>query len=265
MQRLRDAARKTEQGVEFWLARDLAEILAYPEWRYFERAIERARDALTHGGHVASDHIVATTKMVSLGSGSRRQVADYFLSKAACYLIAMNGEPSKPEVADAQIYFAEQAHAAEAQAKADYDHKRLESRDRVTKASKRVAAVAQDHGVQRFGLFHHARYEGLYEMSRTELERIKGVPAGADLLDHLGSLELSANAFQMELASEKIVQAGKSGEAHAITLNREVAQGVRKAMREQIGYGPEKLPTEPEPIDAVKARALGKSSTKRVN
>jgi DNA-damage-inducible protein D len=264
MTRLREAARKTPEGADFWRARDLAVILNYPEWRYFERAIQRARDALTQAGIEALDHIVATTKMVTLGSGSERQVGDYFLSKGACYLVAMNGDPSKPEVADAQIYFAEQAHAADARAQAEQDYKRLESRERVTKASKRVAAVAHDHGVQRFGLFHNARYEGLYEMSRAELERVKQIPEGSNLLDHLGTLELSANAFQMELASEKIVQAGKSGESHAIRLNLEVAQGVRKAMKDQIGVGPESLPTEKEAIREVKARALGKLPPKRL-
>jgi DNA-damage-inducible protein D len=217
--------------------------------------LQRVRDALANNGENPSHHIARTGKMVVIGSGAEREAADFFLTRAACYLLAMNGDPAKPEIADAQAYFAVQTRRAEIRDEAnERDFKRLESRERVRIAAKRVAAVALDKGVQRFPLFQNARYEGLYEMSSREVHAKKGVPDGESLLDHAGPLELAAHAFQMELATEKLSNDLRSGEAHAINTNRDVARSVRQTMIDEVGHGPEKLPLEGEPIKAVEAR-----------
>ena len=95
-----------EHGAEFWSARDLQPLLGYSQWRRFEQAVERAITSCETSGNNPENHFAGAGKMVDLGSGSQRQVDDYHLSRFACYLIAQNGDPRKPEIAQAQKYFA---------------------------------------------------------------------------------------------------------------------------------------------------------------
>lgn len=98
-------AQQTEEGVEFWLARDLQSLLGYDEWRNFTKVLEKSKTACEISGHKIADHFVDVNKMVSLGSGSQREVDDLMLTRYACYLIAQNGDPKKQEIAFAQTYF----------------------------------------------------------------------------------------------------------------------------------------------------------------
>lgn len=113
MQKLEEIRRETAEGVEFWLARELVTVLNYSSFAKLEPVLSRVRDALSHNGLNPSHHIARTGKMVLIGSGAKREAADFFLTRAACYLIAMNGDPSKPEIADAQAYFAVQTRRAD--------------------------------------------------------------------------------------------------------------------------------------------------------
>jgi len=102
-----DNIRKVDKnGIEFWAARDLQELLGYSKWDNFKLAIDKAKMACESVGAMASHHFADIGKMVSLGSRAERNIDDVALSRYACYLIAMNGESSKPEIAAAQIYFA---------------------------------------------------------------------------------------------------------------------------------------------------------------
>jgi hypothetical protein len=102
-----------EHGRETWSARDLQELCGYAEWRKFENAIERAKIATTNAGYDVIDHIVGADSMVNIGSGAQRPAADWKLSRFACYLVVMNGDPRKPEIARAQEYFAVKTREAE--------------------------------------------------------------------------------------------------------------------------------------------------------
>jgi DNA-damage-inducible protein D len=106
-------AQQTESGIEFWLARDLQQLLGYSEWRNFVLVINKAKTACDVSGHGIVDHFVEVNKMVELGSGSVREVPDLMLTRFACYLIAQNGSSSKNEIAFAQTYFAVQTRRAE--------------------------------------------------------------------------------------------------------------------------------------------------------
>lgn len=198
IRRLEALKRSSRKGVEFWLAREIYPVLGYATWARFEAVVERAVGALKGNGIDPTDHIAQTSKLVGIGSGGERRVGDLFLSRAACRLMAMNGDPAKPEIAAAQAYFFVQTHRMElADAKTD-DEKRLELRDKVAQSHRVVSGVAHQAGVRgnMQGVFHDARYKGLYGMSLREVKKRKGLGDKDQLYDFAGPLELSANDFQ---------------------------------------------------------------------
>lgn len=253
IERLEALKHLTDDGTEYWYAREIHALLGYPVWDKFDPVLKRAGDAFRGNGIDPSHHIAQTSKMMGLGRGAIRQGIDFFLSRTACRLIAMNGDPSKPEIAAAQAYFVVQTHRMEEADRRAEDRKRLELRDKISKSHKRVSAVAQDAGVQRQGLFHDAKYQGLYDLPLRAIRRRKGLGENEQLYDRAGPLELSANDFQMNLAADVIEKESVRGETHAITRNREVALEVREAMKRQGATLPEDLPLE-EPIKEVRKR-----------
>jgi DNA-damage-inducible protein D len=254
MDRLEGAKRQSTSGAEYWFAREVSVLLGYPTWREFENVIDRARASFEGNGIDPSQHIVLTHKMVGLGSGAQRQVEDYFLSRAASYLIAMNGDPTKAEIAAAQSYFAIKTRQMELLEEQETpDERRLAARDRVTQSFRRVSGVAKSVGVQRQGLFHDARYQGLYGRGTRDVKRLKGLGDKDNLFDFAGALELSAHEFQMNLAADVIAKGEAKGEAQAIAVNKRVGQHVRSTIQASGGTVPEHLKLE-EPIKAVKKR-----------
>ncbi|QBR71611.1 DNA damage-inducible protein D [Beijerinckiaceae bacterium] len=255
MARLEQVKRESSTGVEYWHAREINEILGYPNWREFENVLSRARDAFRKNGVDPSHQIVLTHKLMGVGKGAKLRGDDYFLSRSACYLITMNGDPSKPEIAAAQAYFAVQTRRMEEQDAQSSDEKRLELRDKVAQSHKLVSGVAQEAGVRSAmqGVFHDARYQGLYGMNLKDVKRKKGIPEKLPLYDVAGPLELSANDFQMNLAAEVLKQENVKGEQSAIRTNKSVADRVRKAMKDSGATLPENLPIE-SPIKELKKR-----------
>ena len=126
MERLESSRRATDDGAEYWMARELGPILGYETFAKFEAVVSRASDALSNSGESSSHHIVQTVTMMGRGGGARTEGRDYFLSRAASYLIAINGDPSKPEVATAQAYFASKARQMEMEEALAEDLKRLD-------------------------------------------------------------------------------------------------------------------------------------------
>jgi len=102
-------------GTEYWSARALAPVLGYEKWERFSDAIDRARLACANSGQNTEDHFPVAGKMVTLGSNAQRNIQDIELTRYACYLTAMNGDPRKPEIASAQMYFATRTREAELQ------------------------------------------------------------------------------------------------------------------------------------------------------
>ncbi len=224
----------------------------------FEGVIERAREAMTKIGVDASQQIVGTNKRVGRTGTPHR--ADFFLTRGACYLVAMNGDPSKSEVAAAQAYFATQTRKMEQQEEPQSDDvKRLELREKVTGSMKKVSGVAQAAGVEssRQGIFHVQRYLGLYNARSAEVKAAKGLKRDENLFDRAGPLELSAHDFQMNLAADIISKEGVRGDKAAIQKNLEVAQQVRKTIAESGGTMPEALPLT-EHIANVRKRVTGR-------
>lgn len=235
-------------GAEYWSARELMTHLGYIDWRNFERAVEDAKKACTGSGQKLTDHIVEANKMILAGKGAERLVSDYFLSRYACYLVAQNGDPNKPEIASAQTYFAIQTRRQElSDQEVTPDLKRIEVRTQLKESNKRLSGAAKEAGVRSrmFGVFNDAGYKGLYGGKGVkDIKLMKGVPDNEDLLDRMGATELAANLFRTTQTEERLRQENIQSETTAINIHSEVGRGVRNTIVKLGNPLPEDLPTE---------------------
>jgi DNA-damage-inducible protein D len=249
--------RISKKGTEYWRARELQTLLGYEQWRRFADAIERARAACRAIGVNTENHFATTGKMVGIGSGATREAADHFLSRHACYLIAMNGDPTKPEIALAQTYFAIQTRRQELADLEDPVKARLEMRERLTAETKGLASAASKSGVTQMGIFNDDGTRGLYGgLGLAAVKKRKGLSEKDRLYDHVGTSELAAHYFKAEQTREKLVRLGVKGQAAAGKVHHDVGAEVRKAIKANGNKAPEDLPAE-ESIKKV-ARAYSK-------
>ncbi len=245
-----------EHGAEYWSARDLQSMLGYSQWRRFEDAIKRAMTSCETSGNHADYHFAGAGKPIAGGKGAIQVVDDYHLSRFACYLIAQNGDPRKPEIANAQKYFAIQARRQELSDQAAADLERLELRKQTSEEFKALSGAAQDAGVQSrmFGVFHDAGYKGLYGgLSGAAIKAQKDIPEKDNLLDRMNATELAANQFRMTQTRDKLAREGISNQAQAIQTHEQVGQEVRDAIKRIGGTLPEQIPPA-EHIKEVKKR-----------
>ncbi len=235
----------TNEGIEYWMARDLMPLLAYATWNNFQGVIEKAKAAAKSAGAEVENHISDTGNMVQIGSGAERQRADCYLSRYACYLIAMNADPGKSEVGHAMTYFAGKTRQMELLEKQLVEQdKRVELRLRTIINNRRLAGAAKKAGVIRYGLFQDAGYQGLYGgLGLSEVKRRRGISSGEELLDRVGPLELAAHDFRITLTEERLNSDHVQTESHAINTHREVGSEVRALMKKKEGKNPEDLPT----------------------
>lgn len=236
-------------GAEYWSARDLYPLLGYDTWRRFDTAIERAKIACANMGEEVADHFAGAVKMLQIGSGAQREVDDYTLSRFGCYLTAMNGDPRKPEIANAQGYFAIQTRRME-----QWDElrealaERVERRKQLTEANKRLNGTAQMHGLERhsFGRLHEAGTRGLYGgRSVHDLKTIKGIASKEEFADRMGLEELAANLFVRTQTEAKVRNEQIQGTDAIVGAHYEVGAETRTVIERIGGTMPEELPAEP--------------------
>lgn len=250
------------QGHEFWLARDLAPLLEYQQWRNFMQVIDKARQACETSGRVVTDHFADVSKMVDIGSGARRKVEDFRLSRYACYLIVQNGDPSKPVIANGQTYFALQTRRQELQdsekfARLSEDEKRLAIRNELAEHNKHLAAAAKEAGVETgldYAIFQDHGYKGLYGgMGAKDIHARKGLKKSQKILDHMGSTELAANLFRATQTEEKLKRENVRGKQNANHTHFEVGQKVRQTIKELGGTMPEALPIPEQSVKQIES------------
>lgn len=237
-----------EQGNEYWEARELLHILGYVDWRKFNSTIQKAKTACSTSKFRVEDHFVGADKMVSLGSGSKRKIPDYRLSRYACYLIAQNSDPRKENVALAQTYFAIQTRRMELIEK-EYeslseDDKRLYQRDLTKKGNYSLNQTAKKAGVKNFDKFHNEGYKGLYNgETANDIAKRKGLRYREDILDNMGSEELAANLFRITQTESKLKKDNIEGENNANKTHYTIGKNIREVIKKNGGTMPEDLPT----------------------
>jgi DNA-damage-inducible protein D len=248
-----------EYGAEYWSARDLQPLLGYSQWRRFEDAIKRAITSCQQSGNRPDYHFAGAGKPIPGGKGAIQVVQDYQLSRFACYLIAQNGDPRKPEIAQAQKYFAVQARRQELTDQLAADLERLEIRKQTAEEFKALSGAAQQAGVQNrmFGVFHDAGYKGLYGgLGNDDIKARKGIPAKENLMDRMNATELAANQFRMTQTRDKLAREGIRNQQQAIRAHEQVGKEVRTAIERIGGDLPEHIPAA-EHIKEVEKRLKG--------
>ncbi len=250
--------RESEDGIEYWSARDLAEVLGYSRWDKFKNAIQRAQLACEKSGQSSEDHFRHTGRMVELGSGAKRKIEDFDLSRYACYLVVQNADPSKEIVALGQTYFAVQTRRQE---EADQleglteDQKRLYLRGQLSEHNRHLAEAAYRAGVvksQDFGIFQDHGYMGLYGgLKARDIHAKKGLKKNQQILDHMGFEELAANLFRASQTDAKLRRENSQGKENANQTHYEVGKKVRQTIEELGGAMPEELPTPEESIQQL--------------
>ena len=239
-----------EYGEEYWLARELQSVLEYAQWRRFSDAIERAKLACKNSGFAIEDHFADVGKMVDIGSGAEREIDDVMLSRYACYLIVMNGDPRKEVIAVGQTYFAvktRQQELIDNYEQLSEDQKRLAIRNEMITHNKSLAEAAQMAGIEDsrdYAIFQNKGYQGLYGgLGAKEIHARKGLKKSQRILDHMGSTELAANLFRATQTDEKLRRENIQGKQAAYDTHYEVGKKVRQTIKELGGTMPEDLPT----------------------
>lgn len=233
-----------EKPMEFWSTRDLMVILGYIKWQKFIEVVERAKEACKTSGKVIDDHFTGAGKMVLTGSGAKREIEDFLLSRFACYLIAQNGDPRKPQIALAQTYFAIQTRRQELIQERELQDKRLESRAKLKNTESKIEGTVYERGIRtsvEFGSFKNKHIEALYGgISAIDLKQKKGIPKARALADFDTDVELRAKDFALSMTDHNIKQKNLRGQYQ---MTEEVVKN-SKATRQTLlsrGIRPEAL------------------------
>lgn len=236
---------KQQNGQAYWLASHLRAMLGYSDYKQFKKAMDRAIKACISLG---IDHFPNFRQITQVVDG--KEVEDCKLTRFACYLTVMNGDPKKREVAAAQLYFAEQTRKFELTIKGSEDFERLVIRDELTDSNKALNSTAMAAGVVDFAKFTNAGYMGMYNMQNWQLAKKRNIDP-KNLLSHMGRAELAANLFRTTMTDEKIKNQKIKGQADLEKTHFDVGRKVREFVETETGKKPEQLPVE-RPIPEVK-------------
>jgi DNA-damage-inducible protein D len=238
--------KEVQSGTEFWLARDLQQVLGYKRWANFTRVIEKAQRSCELAGYDSSDHFLEVRKMVALRDGSEKEkhVDDYALTRYACYLIAQNADSSKDPVAFAQTYFAVQTRRQEMVESRLADQERLDARKKLSRSEKVLSGLIYEHVEDEAG-FSRIRIKGDQALfggvTTRQMKQRLHVPKGRALADFLPTITIKAKDFANEITNFSIKRDYLHTEAQITREHIKNNRDVRKLLQKRRIL-PEELP-----------------------
>lgn len=257
-----DHIQYTEQGIEFWFARDIQHLLGYTEWRNFNKVLVKAKTACEVTNNKLLDHFVDVNKTIAMPKGASKDIPDIMLTRYACYLIAQNGDPRKEAIAFAQNYFALQTRKLELVEKRIKDWERLEARLKLTVTEKDLSELIYEQTGENknFALIRSKGDHALFNKTTQQMKTKLGIPKNRALADYLPTITIKAKDFATEITvfntREKSLSSEGQISAEHITNNHSVRQTLLAR-----GIQPENLSAEE---DLKKLERRVNSESKRI-
>jgi DNA-damage-inducible protein D len=229
---------KKENGMFYWWASDLMAMLGYPNMKSFQKVLDRATKAFVSLNIPHYSNIIAEQRIID---GNTLQ--DFRLTRFACYITAMNGDPKKEEVAKAQSYFIQQSRKFELLIQNSEQIDRVIIREDIIEGNKSLSSIAKSSGVEDYAKFTNAGYLGMYNMYNWQLAKKRRIEKGK-LTEYMGRAELAANLFRITMTEERIKSKGIKGQKNLEQTHYQVGNEIRDIVKESTGVTPENLPTE---------------------
>ena len=230
---------RNENGITYWWASDLMRMLGYKDMKSFQKVLDRATKAFVSLSIPHQENIIPVLRDLQ-----GEMVQDFKLTRFACYIAVMNGNPKQPEVAQAQAYFATQTRKFELYIQDPNQIDRILIRDELTEGNKSLMSVAKQAGVTNFASFQDAGYRGLYNMPSWQLKKQRHLGEKANIADYMGRTELAANLFRVTQTEERIKSKNITGQTNLEKTHFDVGREVRGIVQKNVGKNPEKLEQE---------------------
>lgn len=237
-------------GETLWHESVLMDALGYESESAFQKVVSRAKQACLSLNIACEEHF------------HRQPDGRHAVTRFGCYLVAMNGDPRKAEVAAAQAYFAVIAETFQSHLDHAEGIDRILIREEVTDGQKSLASTAKAHGVKNYAFFQNKGYLGMYNMTLARLCRYKGVPPKKNLIDRMSKTEMAAHLFRITQTDEKISRESIRGQDGLEKAAYDVGQKVRRTMEDLSGTSPEDLAIV-EDVRSVRKKIKGTSKTLR--